>query len=222
MFHLGKITFGPNYSRNSGTTCASQLTPTQGRLSLGNRRRGSLQPPPGGGSRSSHPSLGQSPPRSPTPDQDVQVLTLLLQGGLFLAQLLLQLLVVVKQRLVAPVVLQGLGREEGVRQRCPRTGPRASEGAPPLPQAGPRRAHLHDRVHLPLQQPDLGHVLPDGLLQVEDAAALLLGVAGDLQLETDPLLLLAVLLRGARKEEEEEEKTGLGARESQYPPLVSF
>lgn len=37
-------------------------------------------------------------------------------------------------------------------------------------------------------------MLPHGLLQVEDAAALLLGVAGDFQLETHPLLLLTVLL----------------------------
>lgn len=45
-------------------------------------------------------------------------------------------------------------------------------------------------------------MLPDSLLQMEDAAALLLGVAGDLQLETDTLLFLAVFLRVAAGEEE--------------------
>lgn len=49
-------------------------------------------------------------------------------------------------------------------------------------------------VDLFLQASDQGHVLPDGLLEVQDAAALLLGVTGDLQLETHTLLLLTVLL----------------------------
>lgn len=56
-------------------------------------------------------------------------------------------------------------------------------------------AHPDVAVDLLLQVADLGHVLADSLLQVQDAAALLLRVAGDLQLETHALLLLTVLLR---------------------------
>lgn len=56
------------------------------------------------------------------------------------------------------------------------------------------RAHFHVGVHLLLQLPDLRDVLPHGLLQVQDTAALLLRVAGDFQLEAHPLFLLAVLL----------------------------
>lgn len=62
------------------------------------------------------------------------------------------------------------------------------------------RAHFHVGVHLLLQLPDLRNVLPHGLLQVQDTAALLLRVAGDFQLEAHPLFLLAVLLdRGTGK-----------------------
>ena len=49
-------------------------------------------------------------------------------------------------------------------------------------------------VNLFLQASDLGNVLPDCLLKMQDAAALLLRVTGDLQLETHTLLLLTVLL----------------------------
>lgn len=49
-------------------------------------------------------------------------------------------------------------------------------------------------VNLLLKASDLGEVLPDGLLKVQDAAALLLGVTGNFQLETHTLLLLTVLL----------------------------
>lgn len=40
--------------------------------------------------------------------------------------------------------------------------------------------HPYIRVNLLLQSADLCHVLPDGLLQMQDAAPLLLRVAGDL------------------------------------------
>lgn len=54
-------------------------------------------------------------------------------------------------------------------------------------------------VNLLLKAPYLGEVLPDCFLEVQDAAALLLRVAGDLQLETYALLLFAVLLQKGRK-----------------------
>lgn len=63
-------------------------------------------------------------------------------------------------------------------------------------------SHLHDRVHLLFQVTDLGHMLADSLLKVQDATALLLRVAGDLQLEADTLLFLAVLLGGGCKKKE--------------------
>lgn len=49
-------------------------------------------------------------------------------------------------------------------------------------------------VNLLLETSNQGKVLPDGLLEVQDAAALLLGVTGDVQLETHALLLLTVFL----------------------------
>lgn len=60
--------------------------------------------------------------------------------------------------------------------------------------------HPDVAVDLLLQVADLGHVLADGLLQVQDAAALLLRVAGDLQLEAHALLLLTVLLCHSSRE----------------------
>lgn len=55
--------------------------------------------------------------------------------------------------------------------------------------------HSDVGVNLLLKAPYLGKVLPDCFLEVQDAAALLLGVAWNLQLETHALLLLTVLLR---------------------------
>lgn len=49
-------------------------------------------------------------------------------------------------------------------------------------------------VNLLLQTSNLGEVLSDGLLEVQDAAALLLRVTGNFQLETHTLLFLTVLL----------------------------
>lgn len=49
-------------------------------------------------------------------------------------------------------------------------------------------------VNLFLKTSNLGEVLSDGLLEVQDAAALLLRVTGNFQLETHTLLFLTVLL----------------------------
>lgn len=49
-------------------------------------------------------------------------------------------------------------------------------------------------VNLFFQASNLGEVLPDGLLEVQDAAALLLWVTRNFQLETHTLLFLTVLL----------------------------
>ena len=54
--------------------------------------------------------------------------------------------------------------------------------------------HSDVGVNLFLKASDLGQVLPDCLLEVKDAAALLLRVTRNLQLETHSLLLLTVLL----------------------------
>lgn len=54
--------------------------------------------------------------------------------------------------------------------------------------------HSDVGVNLFLEASDLGQVLPDCLLEVKDAAALLLRVTRNLQLETHSLLLLTVLL----------------------------
>lgn len=62
-------------------------------------------------------------------------------------------------------------------------------------------AHPVVGVDLFLQASDLGEVLPHRLLQMQDAAALLLRVTGNLQLETHALLFLAVLLIEARTED---------------------
>lgn len=59
----------------------------------------------------------------------------------------------------------------------------------------PAVTHSDVGVNLLLQTPDLGEVLPDCFLEVQDAATLLLGVARNLQLEAHTLLLLAVLLQ---------------------------
>lgn len=55
-------------------------------------------------------------------------------------------------------------------------------------------------VDLFLQASDQSEVLPDGLLEVQDAAALLLRVTGDLQLKAHTLLLLTVFLQVKNKE----------------------
>lgn len=55
-------------------------------------------------------------------------------------------------------------------------------------------------VNLFLEASDQGQVLPDGLLQVQDAAALLLRVTRNFQLETHTLLFLTVLLQGQKIE----------------------
>lgn len=55
--------------------------------------------------------------------------------------------------------------------------------------------HSDVGVNLLLKASYLGEVLPDCFLEVQDAAALLLGVARNLQLETHTLLLLTVLLQ---------------------------
>lgn len=60
-------------------------------------------------------------------------------------------------------------------------------------------AHLNNGVNLLLQESDLNEVLPDCLLQVQDAAALLLRVTGDFQLKTHTLLFLTVFLRTGQK-----------------------
>lgn len=49
-------------------------------------------------------------------------------------------------------------------------------------------------VNLLFQTSNLGKVLPDSLLKMQNAAALLLRVTGNLQLETHPLFFLAVFL----------------------------
>lgn len=49
-------------------------------------------------------------------------------------------------------------------------------------------------VNLFLKASNLSEVLPDCLLEVQDAAALLLRVTGNFQLETNTLLFLTVLL----------------------------
>lgn len=55
-------------------------------------------------------------------------------------------------------------------------------------------SHPYVGVDLFLKASDLSEMLPYGLLEVQDAAALLFGVAGNLELETYTLLFLAVLL----------------------------
>lgn len=52
----------------------------------------------------------------------------------------------------------------------------------------------HVGVNLFLQAPDLSQMLPYSLLEVQNTAALLLRVTGDLQLETHTLLSLTVFL----------------------------
>lgn len=56
--------------------------------------------------------------------------------------------------------------------------------------------HSDVGVNLLLKASDLGEMLSDCFLEVQDAAALLLRVARNLQLETHTLLLLTVLLQG--------------------------
>lgn len=60
-------------------------------------------------------------------------------------------------------------------------------------------AHPVVGVNLFLQASDLSEVLPHRLLKMQDAAALLLGVTRNLQLETHALLFLAVLLSEVRQ-----------------------
>lgn len=54
--------------------------------------------------------------------------------------------------------------------------------------------HSNVGVNLLFQTPNLGKVLPDSLLKVQNAAALLFRVAGNFQLETHTLFFLTVLL----------------------------
>ncbi|TNN66053.1 hypothetical protein EYF80_023681 [Liparis tanakae] len=70
-------------------------------------------------------------------------------------------------------------------------------------------------VNLLLETSDQGEVLPDGLLEVQDAAALLLGVTGDLQLETHALLLLTVFLRVQKIHETHTESGGNTTKDSE-------
>lgn len=62
-------------------------------------------------------------------------------------------------------------------------------------------AHPDIGVNLLLQVSNLSKVLPDSLLQMQDAAALLLRVARNFQLEADTLLLLTVLLNISQRME---------------------
>lgn len=48
--------------------------------------------------------------------------------------------------------------------------------------------------------PDLGHMLPHSLLQMQYATALLLRIAGDLKLEPDTLFLFTMLLKEGKRE----------------------
>lgn len=62
-------------------------------------------------------------------------------------------------------------------------------------------------VNLLFQTSNLGKVLPDSLLKVQNAAALLLRVAGNFQLETHALLFLTVLLRINKVRKKKNKKT---------------
>lgn len=99
--------------------------------------------------------------RAPIPDQYVQLLALQLQVGLLLAQLLLQPVVELEQGLVFAVILQGLKERQPSAPSALKQGARGARSCRPG-----RGAHLHVGVHLLLQLPDLGNVLPHGLLQV--------------------------------------------------------
>lgn len=67
--------------------------------------------------------------------------------------------------------------------------------------------HSDVGVNLLFQPSNLGKVLPNSLLKVQNAAALLLRVTGNFQLETYTLFFLTVLLHGNKVKNEKPKNT---------------